>query len=366
MANSRNDPAFSTLQMIADQLGLNVSTVSRVLNSTPESAQRAASAQTAERIRSLADTLGYLPNPHATSLKSRHSGELGVLVPRVSDLVLANIYEAIQLEASGHGLQSFVLSTYDDPDRHDLAVRAMIKRRVEGVIIADSRLDSAYGEPLRRARIPALSVSRRATDLRSVTCDDVTGGALVAEHFLQQGHRSVAVVSGQPYASTGVDRTRGFCDVFEAAGYPVRASLIQPSTFDAAGGRQAVDALADRFGEFTAIFVVNDFDAIGVMGALRDRHVVVGQDLAVAGFNDISLARELSISLTSVRSPMSEMGQRACKLLIELIAGKPIRSELLKPQLRVRQSTALPVGPSLLSIARSRPKRPRSVTPSEF
>ena len=351
--SSRDEREFSTLRMIAGQLGLHVSTVSRVLNSTSESARRAASQQTADRIRSLAYDLGYMPNPHARNLRSRHSGEVAVLVPRVSDLVLANIYEAIQLEASRHGLQSFVVSTYDDPGTHDLAIQSMIERRVEGVIIADSRLDRTYGDALRRAEVPAVCVSRRASDLRSVTCDDLSGGALAAEHLLERGHTRVAVVAGQFYASTGVDRTRGFCDRFEKYGHPVSPSSIKHSSFDAVGGRNALDALADHLPDITAIFAVNDFTAIGVMGALRDRQVVVGRDVAVAGFNDISLARDLPISLTTVRSPMQEMGRRACQLLIELMAGKVIASEKLKPVLEVRQSTEMSVGTS----ARPKPRR---------
>jgi LacI family transcriptional regulator len=111
------------------------------------------------------------------------------------------------------------------------------------------------------------------------------------------------------------------------------------SHFDAAGGRRAAEQLLRGRTRPTAIFAVNDFAAIGLLGTLRDHGLRPGKDVAVAGFNDTPLARELSIPLTTVRSPMHEMGGLAVDLLVRLLDGEQVKSERLAPDLVVRAST---------------------------
>lgn len=105
-----------TFRTLADRLGLHVSTVSRVLHAKPDESLRAASLTTVARIRKLADELGYQPNPHATSLRTRRSNLVGVLVPRLSDIVLATIYEGIEEAGAEHGLSTFATNTRDIPE----------------------------------------------------------------------------------------------------------------------------------------------------------------------------------------------------------------------------------------------------------
>ena len=336
MSDKERDQRFSTLQMIASELRVSVSTVSRVLNSTPESARRAASKKTADRIRALAQELGYTPNPHARNLRARRSREIGVLVPRVSDLVLATIYEGIQEEAAEHDLQSFVLSTFDDAETHNRALATLERRRVDGVILGDGRLDDAgFDVP----SVPAVAVSRRDPHIISITCDDLLGGRLAADHLFELGHTDVAILSGQPYASTGLDRTAGFVERWREHGLEVPGARIVNCSFDTRGGRAAIDELGGLLSHVTAIFAVNDFTAIGAMGALRQRGINVGDDIGLIGFNDVSLAADLPIPLTSVRSPMTELGIHALGALISVMDGEPVESVRLQPELHARQST---------------------------
>ncbi|WEO99900.1 substrate-binding domain-containing protein [Streptomyces sp. FXJ1.172] len=343
----------ATLQGIAEQLGLHVSTVSRVLNGPSGERGRAASGETADRIRKLARELGYRPNPHATSLRTRRSNLIGVLFPRLSEIVVATIYEGVEEEAARHGLSTFVTNTHDDPEVQRERLAMVLGRRVDGVIIGDAHLDgAALSDPALR-QVPFVLVNRRATDARdaadltAVTCDDHLGGRLVAEHLLALGHRDVAVIAGEPFASTGADRTAGFVERYREAGLPLPADRIRHCRFDTPGGREAATELLRRPDRPTAVFAVNDFAAIGAMGAARDLGVRVGQDLALAGFNDTPLAAELPIPLTSVRSPMAAQGRLAVRQLLRLIARKPAASQRLQPVLTPRASTGEPIGPDL-------------------
>ncbi|MCW2903071.1 MAG: LacI family transcriptional regulator [Streptosporangiaceae bacterium] len=328
-----------TLRFIADSLGLHVSTVSRVLNGAAHDGARAASGDTAERIRELAAELGYRPNPHATSLRTERSNLIGVLVPRLSDLVLATVYEGIEEAATDHGLSAFVTNTRDDPETQRKRTKMVLDRRVDGLIFGDAHADGRFLDEIATAGTPFVLVNRRAGDHPAITCDDYLGGRLVAEHLLELGHEDVAVIAGEPYASTAIDRAAGFVDRYREAGVTIPAHRIVHSRFDTAGGRQAAEQiLRDR--RPSAIFAVNDFAAIGAAGSARDHGLRLGADIAMVGFNDTPLAAELPIPLTTVHSPMREMGRRAAESLVRLLGGEPVESERLRPTLMVRASTS--------------------------
>jgi len=329
-----------TLRTIADQLGLHVSTVSRVLHAKRDESLRAASADTVERVRRLADELGYQPNPHATSLRTRRSNLVGVLVPRLSDIVLATIYEGIEEAAAEQGLSTFVANTGDNPEAQRTRTNMVIGRRVDGMIFGDAHADGRFLAEVAGRGIPFVLVSRTCADHPSVTCDDYLGGRLVADHLLELGHRDVAVVAGEPYASTGIDRTAGLVDRYREAGLPIPAHRIAHSRFDVPGGHAATARLLDTPEPPTAVFAVNDFAAIGAIGALREQGLRAGADVAVVGFNDTPLAAELPLPLTTVRSPMLEMGRRGLRMLVRLLEGEAVESERLRPELVVRASSA--------------------------
>jgi LacI family transcriptional regulator len=147
------------------------------------------------------------------------------------------------------------------------------------------------------------------------------------------------VIAGEPYASTGIDRTAGFVETYAAAGLPLPPERIVQTPFDASGGRLGAEKLLAQQEIPTAIFAVNDFAAIGAIGAVRDHGLQVGTDIAIVGFNDTPLAAELPVPLTTVRSPMHEMGYRGLNLLVRLMHGEQVESERLAPQFLVRASS---------------------------
>jgi LacI family transcriptional regulator len=328
----------ATLATIAERVGVHVSTVSRAL-SPDEAVRRGVAAATAAQIQALATELGYHPNPAGTALRTGRSQVLGVLVPRLTDIVLATIYEGIDAAASAAGYHTVVANTGDDPDLQRRRADALLARRVDGLILGDARTDSTLAADLARQGIPLVLVSRRLPQRVSVTTDDVLGGRLAGDHLVALGHRYVGVVAGERYASTGVERTAGFLTAYREAGRIVEDRYVVPSRFDVAGGRIAAEQLLALHPRPTAIFAVNDFAAIGVMGAVRDAGLRVGHDVAVIGYNDVPLAAELPVPLTSVHAPMFDMGQQAAITMLRILDGRPARSRRLQPHLAVRAST---------------------------
>lgn len=341
MSDNRPGERAVTLKDLANELGLHPSTVSRVLHSGTESARGAASPGTAERVRQLARTRGYSPDPQATSLRTRRTRLLGVIVPRLSDLVLATMYEGIEEAAAEANYSTFVMNSHDDQDTQRRKTEIMLARRVDGLIIGDAHLDSTLLAELSNRAVPFVLVNRRVAGFPSATCDDLLGGELVADHLWERGHRIVAVIGGEPYASTAVDRVSGFARRWRDLGGHLPESAVVWSRFDTIGGRDAAEEiLRDSTRRPTALFAVNDFAAIGAMGALRAHRLRVGNDMAVVGFNDTSLAAQLPVSLSSVRSPMLEIGRSAVRMLLQVLDGKQVTSLRLAPTLCVRESSA--------------------------
>ncbi|WP_322998478.1 LacI family DNA-binding transcriptional regulator [Castellaniella sp.] len=333
-----------TLSFLAKRLNVHVSTVSRVLNGKADDAKSAASPDTVARIRALADELNYRPNLHAIGLRTHKSRSVGVLVPRLSDLSIATIYEGVEAAAADHGYLSFVSNTGDSAGRQRELAEMALDRGVEGIIFADARLDDVrFIDELALRGTPLLLVSRHAGRHCAVTCDDVCGGGLAARHLLALGHRDFAILAGERYSSTGYDRSQGFIQACHEQGVEIPSDRVLFGSFRAETGYEFGRRLFSRKTRPTAVFTANDFLAIGLMGAVRDCGLIPGQDIAVVGFNDTPIAAHLPIGLSSVRSPRHRMGYRAFELLLARIAGETPLTEQLEPQLIVRASSALDI-----------------------
>lgn len=323
------------LAALAQQAGVHPSTASRALSEHPVGV----SARTVARIRALAAELGYSRDITGASLRTGRTRMIGVLVPRLTDVVMAAIYEAIDEAAANAGYNTVVANTQDDGDLQRMRLQGLLSRRVDGLIIGDSREGTQIPDRLTEQQTPFTLVMRRLGDFPSVSTDDLEGGRLAARHLLELGHRRVGVVAGDALTSTGAERTRGFAEAFERAGYPLAHGYVVGSGFDVGSGREAGDRLLALDPSPTAIFAVNDFTAIGVMGALRDAGRHVGADTALIGYNDVSIVSELPVPLSSVRSPLREMGQKSVEALLRRIDGKEVTSIQLSPTLVARAST---------------------------
>jgi LacI family transcriptional regulator len=323
-----------TLRDIAEAAGVALSTASRVLSRAREG--HAPRSEAAARVLAVADEMNYERDLFAASLRTRRTQMLGVLVPRLTDVVLSTMYEGIDEAASALGYQTVVANTLDSPEEQRRRAEMLIGRRVDGLILGDARVDDPYLDQLAARGVPFVLFNRRHEPYDSVSCDDVAGGRLVGNHLADLGHRRIAIIAGEPYARTAIDRVAGCVAALAERGIEVPSSSIIPSHFDAEGGRGAANRLLRTKTPPSAIFAVNDMTAIGAMGALRDQGYQVGVDVAVVGFNDISIASELSVPLTTVRSPLTEIGQHVARLLIARLTTDESRADAAREPTEIR------------------------------
>lgn len=328
-----------TLRALAEKLNIHVSTVSRVLQGDDTKAAKAASRDTIEKIRALAKASGYTHNPHAISLRTRQSHLVGVSVPQLSDIIWATVYEAIEETASSGNYQTYVLNSHDDPAIQTSQLSLHQARRVDGLILGDARVTPEYLHYLRDITVPFVLALRTVGDFPCVVCDDYAGGRLAALHLLERGHRDAGVLAGLSYALNCIDRTRGFTETFREAGFPIPENRIVWGAPDTEGGRDAARRLLAEHPGLTAMYVVNDFAAIGAMGAMREAGHTPGASMALIGYNDTPLASVLPIPLTTLRNPLRELGKKTMRLLLNILRGEPGERIMLQPELVVRESS---------------------------
>ncbi|QFU91761.1 HTH-type transcriptional regulator DegA [Amycolatopsis sp. YIM 10] len=319
--------AVVTILDVARAAGVSKSTVSRVLDERlPRS-----SSPTAERVRKVAAELGYVRNPLASGLRRVGTSTIGVIVPRLTDTVMAMLYEEVAAACGDRGLFALVATTDDCPETESVAVGSLLQRRVDGLVLTTARI----GET-RRLDVPfALALRTDGTSAASVG-DDHLGGHLATRHLLDLGHRRIGLVSGPDYASSARGRRDGYEEALGAAGIPVDESLTAGDAFSMESGEIAGRALLGRADRPTAIFAVNDNTAIGVMSAAHNLGLRIPEDLSVVGYNDIPIAARLPTPLTTIRVPFRQIAEGALTLLGDDGAGRQL---VATPTLIPRGST---------------------------
>lgn len=323
----------TTLRTIAERAGVHPSTVSRALRSAPD-----VSTDSTLRIRAIAQELGYAPHPGAASMRTRRTYALGVIVSRLTDVVMATLYEGIEEAALELGYQALVASSHDRYEEQCRRVELMLSRRVDGLLIADAHRDGRYVRWVETRGVPFLLLMRSAGDRPSVTADEYLGGRLAGAHLAGLGHRRVGVLAGLPFSSAFTARTAGCVDALREHGVEVPEALIVHGGVDPTSGRAGTHELLAADEGITAVFAVNDHAAIGAGRVLRDRGRRLGRDVALVGYNDVPIAE--AAGLTTVRNPLRALGSIATRLLIDQMAGRTVDSVRLAPELIVRASSA--------------------------
>ncbi|MDR6143263.1 LacI family transcriptional regulator [Microbacterium foliorum] len=324
-----------TLRDVAEESGVSVSTVSRILDDRGTPSRTA----TATKVRAAAERLGYRRNVFASNLRRGATGTIGVLVPRLTDAVMALMFEAIERAARRQGYFAVVATCGDDADAERRATETLLDRGVDGLILATARIDDSLPASLRERGIPHVLVLRTDGVSPSALGDDETGGYLAVRHLLDLGHRDIAVVTGPWFTSSGQDRLRGAQKALAEAGIDLPDGRVISTGYGVDAGSEAGYTLLRAEGRPTAIFAANDNLAIGIIGAARNLGILPGQDLSIVGYNDIPLASRLPTPLTSVATSFDQIATTALdQLLSPQPAGVPIKRAL--PSLIPRASTS--------------------------
>jgi LacI family transcriptional regulator len=301
----------ATIHDVAREAGVSTSTVSRLLDERLPPSRSA----TAERVRTAAAKLGYRRDVYASALRRQHTGTVGVLVPRLSDTVMAILFEEVARACAQRSGFAIVATTGDDPNAERTAAQTLLRQRVDGLILTTARLDDDFTSQLRTDEVPHVLALRTDGVSPSSTGDDELGGYLATRHLIDLGHRAIGVVAGPAYASSAVGRVRGHRKALQEAGILIDERLIRASTFSMESGEDIARTLLGDTARPTAVFAVNDNTAIGVLAAAQSLGLSVPHDLSIVGYNDIPLSARLPVPLSTVRVPLAQIADAAVDLL---------------------------------------------------
>ncbi len=337
MVQDRDQPGRVTIHDVAAAAGVSKSTVSRILD---ERLPRSES-ETARRVRQVAADLGYMRDVAAASLRRGRSLTVGVVVPRLTDTVMAMLYEAVAHACARAGQFAIVATTDDEPEADRAAAQTLLQRGVDGLILSTAREGDDFPDELAARGVPFVLALRTDGKSLSSVADDRLGGYLATRHLLDLGHRRIGLISGPAYASSNAGRVAGYREAMDEAGAAIDPAWITGDSFSIDAGVEAAATLMGLREPPTAIFAVNDNTAIGAMSTLRRLGLDIPGDVSLVGYNDIPIVSRLGTPMTTVRVPFDQIASAALDLLSHDPKGSP-RMRVATPTLIPRRSTAAP------------------------
>lgn len=334
-----------TMQQVAERAGVSRTTVSFVLNNTPNVN---ISPETRERIIQAATDLNYARDFAATSLATGRSHTIALVMRQdleelSVDAFLGGLINGISraINTDGYHLLFYAMRLDAPEGAYGELIRS---QRVDGLLLSGPVVNDPELLELHDSGVPIVVHGTPALNhFFSVDVDNVASARSATEHLILLGHRRIALITNGPLTYTASrDRYQGYCQALGAAGIQLDNSLVAIGAFTDDSGYNATLQLLSLSPRPTAIFVASDVVALGAMRALKQHGLDIPDDLSIIGFDDIPLVKYLDPGLTTIRLPAIDLGFYAGQMLMKLIKGEPIQKRRIQltSRLIIRDSTA--------------------------
>ena len=325
-----------TIKDVARQAGVSVASVSRALNGHDN-----VTVETRERIEAIARELRYRPHAAARSLITRRTDTIGAVLPDLYGEFFSELIRGMDLAARRAGLHLLVSSSHGTAEETALALRTL-QGRVDGLLLMSPHAEATLLADNLPDHVPTVLVNTRVAGARypALIVDNHAGAHAMTAHLIARGFRHIALIGGPEQNFDAQQRRDGYERAL-AELLSGTAPRVFAGDFTEAAGYAAAQAIRSADGPVDAIFAANDAMAIGCLFALNEAGLRVPQDIALAGFDDVPMARFMSPPLTTVRLRIADLGERAAARLIGLIEQPEhadTRAEVLACELVVRQS----------------------------
>lgn len=307
----------ATIKDVAREAKVSIASVSRVLNGLG-----GVTAETQEAVRNAAARLHYVPDSAARSLITGRTHTIGAVLPDLYGEFFSELIRGIDLAARSRGLHLLVSSSHDGAEDAAAAVRTM-RGRVDGMIILSQFVDGAFLDQNVASDLPLVLLDSPVDDPRypTINLDNLAGAQAMVKHLLDAGHGSVAFITGPAGNYDAQEREKGYRAAMST--FAPSASLnIVDGDFTEESGYRAGRALLTQSTRPRAVFAANDMMAVGCLHAFKEAGIRVPDDIALAGFDDILIARYVTPSLSTVAVSIADLGKSALLLLTELMDGK--------------------------------------------
>lgn len=324
-----------TLKDVADFAGVSTATVSNVLNNSKHVGD-----EVKQKVYRAIDTLDYIPNNLAKSLRVNASRLIGLMISDISNPFFGAVVRGIEDVLAKNGYNVLLCDTDSNSLKEKDYLKVLLSRRIDGLIVS---LAGNEEEHFRNLDIPLVFFNRipDSNNYNVVQTDNYKGAYLATEHLISHGFRRIAIISGPQHISVGRERLNGFRDALENNGCKFDPSLLRVSPFTTDGGYLAMKDLMEQKKKPEALFAGNNVLTLGAFRYLREKGFQIPAEIAIIGYDDPEWATIIEPPLTVVRQPAYNQGLETAGLILECLRtkdNKQVRRISLEPELVVRRS----------------------------
>lgn len=328
------------IKEIAKQSGVSVATVSRVLNH-PESV----APKTKERVLSLIEEMGYKPNWFARGLNFNKTYTIGLLIPNILNPAYVEVAKGAEEVANQKGYMTLLCITEGEAKKERKYVQTLIDRRIDGMILVSSMLEDEDIKEIKDQDIAVVLIGEnRGNSKEPIIRIDCRGSAYRAvKHLMDCGYQDIAMIYGMTPEMENRNKVEGYELALMESGIPKKAEYIIEEENTIEGGYVAARKLLSMQKRPRAIFTSSDLLAFGVIEAVRDSNLLVPDDVAVMGFDNIRMASLMEPKLSTVSKPLHRMGLSGARLLFDVMERKgneelAMKEIVLQSKLKIRKS----------------------------
>jgi len=332
-----------TIKDIAEETGFSFATVSRALNN-----KYGVKPDTRDRIIAAARASGYTPNGVARGLVKKQTHSIGLIIPDISNPFFPRVARGVEDGAREKGYNVFLCNTNYDSAQEAHYLKLLVEKRVDGIILASGFQESAPQDTEPVGAMPIVSLCTRFENVQNsfVVIDNERGGFIATRHLIEQGYATIGFIGYKGDGFAEGQRYRGYRQALEKFNLPTDDRFVFAGDLKMETGHKIIKRIIAAQATPQAFFVENDLMALGVIHGIKESGLRVPDDIAVVGFDDITLAAFPEIGLTTVRQPKYEMGRLAADILVDLIMTGTLvpKRHILEPELIVRTSSVKPKG----------------------
>ena len=314
------------------------STVSRALRDSP-----LVSKVTKQRILQIAKRYNYVPNEIARSLKTNKTRIVGLIVSDIKNPFFTEIISAAEARLAKDNYNIILCNTNYSVTNEERFLNILVSKGVDGIVMSPTSLEHLHTIFFETHSLPnvMLDIKQKQLETNCVYVDQEVGGYTAIKYLIGKGHKRIAFFAGPKTLSSSEQAIQGYLKAHKRHGVAVDEDLIFriPQDYDIAYSETV--KLIKKRKRVTAIFALSDFLCVGIYRALQEAHLTIPDDIAVIGYDDLSLTRFLRPALTTIRQPNSEIGSIAAQIILSNIkdgANRKPRTVVLRPELIIRES----------------------------
>ncbi|UHA60071.1 LacI family transcriptional regulator [Metabacillus litoralis] len=324
---------------VAKLANVSPATVSRVL-SNPDLVSK----ETREKVMEVINKVNYKPHIVARQFRTKETKIILVVVPDITSAFFSKVLRGIEHVAVKNGYQVILGDTENDTDREQEYINLLLQKQADGMVLLTARQDKAKLEEIAEHFPMVLACEYMdGSNVPTVSIDNISSARKATEHLIQQGHTKIAHITGPINVVLGRDRLRGFQQAMMSHDLEIDSAYIQEGDFSFESGYNQMLKFLALETPPTAVFAFNDEMAMGAIKAVKDSNLLVPNDVAIVGFDNIKMASVIEPNLTTIDQPKYEIGKKAMELLLNLINGEELQKKkfVMKDELIVRESSEI-------------------------